>query len=206
MDYLPSTNIKYIWGKQSAISWTINMLVILSPVWIKYICRCCRWKVLLINNYILTCIEKWILIVNENNIKKIKHWTVKVSLFEPPACAMWWYYKGAQLDKTKMEQIFLLFQCSLLSWKGCLSFINCTVSQSVSVYSPGLVTSSQFPPASALTSAEAVLAWAGLNTQGRERGEEGGRREAILIIMSTWNLQEQQSEETLWAALSAISR
>ena len=105
-----------------------------------------------------------------------------------------------------MEQIFLLFQCSLLSWKGCLSFINCTVSQSVSVYSPGLVTSSQFPPASALTSAEAVLAWAGLNTQGRERGEEGGRREAILIIMSTWNLQEQQSEETLWAALSAISR
>ena len=54
--------------------------------------------------------------------------------------------------------------------------MQCTVRLSVQPASQGGVTSTQIPPASALTSAEAVLAWAGLNTQGRERGE-GGREE-----------------------------
>ena len=120
-------------------------------------------------------------------------------LFEPAVMIL----HGAQLDKTKMEQIFLLFQCSLLSWKGCLSFINCTVSP---VSQSQCTVRAWWRQASSHLRQhwrQLRLSWPGLASIHRE---EGGRREAILIIMSTWNLQEQQSEETLWAALSAITR
>ena len=89
---------------------------------------------------------------------------------------------------TKMEQIFLLFLGWLLSlailrcWEGrvvcLLSILVYSFSQSVSLSvqpraKPGRVTSSQSPPASALTSAEAARP--GLASILREEEGGGGR-------------------------------